>query len=454
VTSDGVLKILDFGLAKVISSATSAGLTQAGMLLGTPHYMSPEQIRGEEVDTRSDLYALGVVLYEALTGRVPYDGSSLNSLVLAALNGDLTPVSEMRPDCPAELERIVLKALSRSREERYATPADMLADLDLLAVSNDMPRGQEAWTDFSWQPPLPAPTLDGSRCETGRERQLRSLGGEIDAFPLGMPFGGPSQGSFSESGKQRVRVASLGLLLLLGAMEPRGGQRTLQSESSLESAAAQVLEAVRLPPADASPERAQPVVTSLAGPIRSGAGAVKQLVPAQAGHPGRPAPIVEVTRIERVPALSAEPSALTATPHARPKQVAAGAPGTTPRPRSAIKRVAQDKSQSGYGQMQARRSDRRRGRKLEVEHALQLTDVVMRDALSAYLQGRLTEAHELYRRAVKELPAAPEAWRGLGLVAARLGRYAEARRALSRYLSLAPEAVDAGAIADRKRDLR
>ena len=77
----------------------------------------------------------------------------------------------------------------------------------------------------------------------------------------------------------------------------------------------------------------------------------------------------------------------------------------------------------------------------------------MREAFSAYLRGDLPQAHDLYRRAVKELPGVSEAWRGLGLVAARLGRYDEARRALSRYLSLAPDALDAHVIAERKSAL-
>jgi len=210
-----VVKGLDFGISKNMGQC-DLHLTSVGSMIGTPHYMSPEQIRGEDVDTRSDLYALGVVLYEALTGRVPYDGASLNALVLAALNGDLTPVSEMRPDCPQELERIVVKAMSRSREQRYATPAEMMADLDALAADADMPRGQDAWDDVSWMPPPPAPPESAAN---GRERQLRSLGGEIDTFPLGLPFGFRAS-RLPEAGKQRVRVASLGLLLLLGALEP------------------------------------------------------------------------------------------------------------------------------------------------------------------------------------------------------------------------------------------
>src|SRR5262249_54882608 len=80
-------------------------------------------------------------------------------------------------------------------------------------------------------------------------------------------------------------------------------------------------------------------------------------------------------------------------------------------------------------------------------------EALMKEAFSAYLRGDLEQAHGLYRRAVVELPAASEAWRGLGLVAARLGRYNEARRALSRYLALAPDALDAQAIAERKRAL-
>ncbi len=186
-----VVKILDFGISKLAADVRLSEPTHShrryptykGAMIGTPHYMSPEQIRGEAVDARSDLYALGVVLYEALTGRVPYDGASLNALVLAALNEDIKPVCASRPDCPAELERIVLKAMSRDRNERYAYPHEMLAELERLADALRMPQGQEVWFDPPWERLSARARAANAQASAEDARALAS--GSAEAHPAG-----------------------------------------------------------------------------------------------------------------------------------------------------------------------------------------------------------------------------------------------------------------------------
>ncbi|HWM91181.1 MAG TPA: LpqB family beta-propeller domain-containing protein [Thermoanaerobaculia bacterium] len=138
VTSDGVVKILDFGIAKL---AGEAGLTRTGGTVGTPAYMSPEQMKGEGVDGRSDLWSLGVVLYEMVTGRRPFLGDHESALQHAIQTGEPEPLAKLRPDAPPEVERIVRLLLAKDPARRYPTADAAVADLRLLAggSSGSMP---------------------------------------------------------------------------------------------------------------------------------------------------------------------------------------------------------------------------------------------------------------------------------------------------------------------------
>jgi serine/threonine protein kinase/Tol biopolymer transport system component len=131
LTGDGIVKILDFGLAKL---AGAAGLTRAGFCLGTPAYMSPEQARGE-VDHRTDLWSLGVVLYEMVTGAAPFSGESDQAIIYALLTNEPKPLRELRPDVPPDLERILGGMLAKDPGDRYPTVDAALADLKFLAGS-------------------------------------------------------------------------------------------------------------------------------------------------------------------------------------------------------------------------------------------------------------------------------------------------------------------------------
>ena len=126
VTGEGEAKILDFGLAKL---ARQSKLTKVGTTLGTFAYMSPEQTRGEEVDHRTDIWSLGVVLYEMITGQLPFKGEYENAVVYSILNAHQAPMRGMRTGVPTELERIVEKALAKNPAERYQHADDFVADL-------------------------------------------------------------------------------------------------------------------------------------------------------------------------------------------------------------------------------------------------------------------------------------------------------------------------------------
>ncbi|MFL6194776.1 MAG: protein kinase domain-containing protein [Thermoanaerobaculia bacterium] len=129
VTSDGVVKILDFGLAKLIGAVA---ITRTGSSVGTPAYMSPEQARGEEVDHRTDLWSLGVVLYEMVAGRRPFRGDHDQAVLYAILNEQPKPLTEVRSEAPPQLERIAQGLLAKDTGDRYPSAEGPLGDLRAL----------------------------------------------------------------------------------------------------------------------------------------------------------------------------------------------------------------------------------------------------------------------------------------------------------------------------------
>jgi eukaryotic-like serine/threonine-protein kinase len=152
VRRDGIAKVLDFGLAKLTgqgslestdSDAPTRGhfKTDSGVVMGTATYMSPEQARGQQVDARTDIFSLGVVIYELLTGQRPFEGASVYEVVAAILSDKETqPLSYVSPEVPEELERIVAKALRKNREQRYQTIKDLLLDLESLKQKAEFER--------------------------------------------------------------------------------------------------------------------------------------------------------------------------------------------------------------------------------------------------------------------------------------------------------------------------
>jgi serine/threonine protein kinase len=133
ITRRGDVKVLDFGLAKKVrvesEDETQKYLSQPGMIIGTLGYMSPEQARGKDVDARTDIFSFGVVLYEMIAGRTPFESESKSDTLSAILNKEPLPLARYAVDVPGELQRIVGKTLRKDRDERYQTIKDVLADL-------------------------------------------------------------------------------------------------------------------------------------------------------------------------------------------------------------------------------------------------------------------------------------------------------------------------------------
>ncbi len=200
VTDDGLVKILDFGLAKPIARGTDSKLTTLtkataqGVIVGTPHYMSPEQAASHPVDHRSDQFSFGVVLYELLCGQRPFEGSSVATVISAILRDTPSPPRSLRPDVPKELERIVERCLEKNPEKRYPSASALGDELRLVEKRAAEPRGISARkaviiavlvvtvAGASWM------WLRGSRARWARDDALPEINGLIEDRTLpGVP---------------------------------------------------------------------------------------------------------------------------------------------------------------------------------------------------------------------------------------------------------------------------
>ncbi|AGA70145.1 serine/threonine protein kinase [Desulfitobacterium dichloroeliminans LMG P-21439] len=126
VTDDGRIKVTDFGIARAVSAAT---MTHSGDIVGSVHYLSPEQAKGVQTNEQSDVYSLGIILYELLTGKVPYDGESPIAIALKHLQEQAVPPSKLNPRVSPAFENLVIRAIAKSPDQRYATAKELMQDL-------------------------------------------------------------------------------------------------------------------------------------------------------------------------------------------------------------------------------------------------------------------------------------------------------------------------------------
>ena len=160
MTADGLAKILDFGLAKLSAEQPSKtpsedSRTNPGSAVGTTLYMSPEQVRGDDLTTRTDLFALGVILYEMATGRLPYMGTTAGAVHDEILNKAPIPPVRINPEIPDDLERIIDKCLEKDPDLRYQSARELLADLKRLSRDSDLsltPTPMSTATSLPWTP--------------------------------------------------------------------------------------------------------------------------------------------------------------------------------------------------------------------------------------------------------------------------------------------------------------
>jgi serine/threonine protein kinase len=217
VRHDGYIKVLDFGLAKLTEPKGSTTDTEAptramvntdaGTVMGTANYMSPEQAKGTPVDARSDLWSLGAVLYEMITRHVPFPGETPTETISLILQREPAPLTRFAHEVPSELERIVTKTLTKDREERYQTAKDLLIDLKSLKRKLEV----DAEIERTVTPELRSPASTSSGPTTATASGAVSTTTPAAAHS-------PSSAEYIASGiKQHKLAAAIALLVLLVA---------------------------------------------------------------------------------------------------------------------------------------------------------------------------------------------------------------------------------------------
>ena len=167
---DGTLKVGDFGIAALENEISE----EQGTAVGSIHYIAPEQIRGESPDGRSDLYSLGVVMYEMLTGQKPYTGDTVGEIAVKHLNTAPVPPSQLVADLPPELEHIILKAMNPEIQARYQTAEELIRDLDHFAVTQTQQEDEAEADSLETPSVVPVRSISEMSKEKYRRRRKRS----------------------------------------------------------------------------------------------------------------------------------------------------------------------------------------------------------------------------------------------------------------------------------------
>jgi len=383
-----VAKLVDFGISKpVMDGPAERGITREGLVVGTPHYMAPEYLAGGRADGGTDTYSAGVVLYEAIAGRPPFDEVNMTALVASILRDEAPSLAKLRPDCPASLVALVERAIGRDVSKRFSGAAEL------------------------------AEALRSAGAELGLELGHAALGEARVADPSGVVRTHTGSSPTTErpiSTPVRPREPSRGRGHAVWTMGAAAAVLIVASGAWMLGLGAQ-----RMSTADAQPQDAAKVA-----PVAFATNAVKL----DHASTEAVAPIAAVAPTDTA-ALVATDRTTTARAHSRSSVDTAVVPralAAQPAPVAA-----------------APAREARAGTEAAAAAAAR---ALTRRALSAYASGQFPRALALYREAVRQDPNAADAWRGLGAVSTHMGQPVDARRAFRKYLELAPRAPDAGRV--------
>ena len=389
--SDGSVKpkLLDFGLAALREAPDEEKLTRDGIVVGTPHYVSPEAAEGEPVDQRTDVYSLGLVAFELLAGTLPFDGEKPMSLLYAKVRRPApTLTAKTGRSFDPDIERLIGRTLSRTPSKRPETCGELLRELQKIA---------ESLPADSTLVDLPDASAKGDAEEGGvPERERPMVPSEIDIPGHGVPW-------------RTIGIAAALLLLLgagvawrMGADEPDPSERADASAGEIEPALPVLETDIASAPPTPPPTAAEEPEAQEAAEEPSGE------VAAAEPTPRRP-------RVSARPTQEAAAQEPAAQEPAAPATATQEAPAESPQAESDPERAA----------------------------------ALAREGGTAILRGQFPRARQLYRQATYADPAHAGAWRGLSLASERMGLAPEAANAYQRYLRLAPGASDAAQVRER-----
>ena len=248
LTPEGKVKVMDFGIARALTDS-QATMTQTNAVVGTAQYLSPEQARGETVDERSDLYSTGVVLFELLTGRPPFKGDSAVAVAYQHVEQIPPTPSSILSDIPDSLDRVVLKALAKNRDDRYRSAAEMLSDLQRVARGMDVgaPPADSWATEV-----LPSAGLVGARAAAPAATSTVSApAGGVSSTSTSLPAVSSDGDAASKAAAARKRRTAIIMTLVVIALLLIGGSVWALSRSAATPEAVSVPNVVGLSQADA-----------------------------------------------------------------------------------------------------------------------------------------------------------------------------------------------------------
>ena len=248
LTPEGKVKVMDFGIARALTDS-QATMTQTNAVVGTAQYLSPEQARGETVDERSDLYSTGVVLFELLTGRPPFKGDSAVAVAYQHVEQIPPTPSSILSDIPDSLDRVVLKALAKNRDDRYRSAAEMLSDLQRVARGMDVgaPPADSWATEV-----LPSAGLVGARAAVPAATSTVSApAAGASSTSTSLPAVGSDGDAASKAAAARKRRTAIIMTLVVIALLLIGGSVWALSRSAATPEAVSVPNVVGLSQADA-----------------------------------------------------------------------------------------------------------------------------------------------------------------------------------------------------------